>query len=114
MSLLRQSLIKSQEYDRTWQTYNASHNGAPPKRDPGMDALVRVIHRQMPARVQANTVTDIRGAMRLAEEFGFDLVINGGAKYQMKEELAAKKIPVARPISHPFIWRRDRIWNIRP
>jgi imidazolonepropionase-like amidohydrolase len=70
-----------------------------------MDALVRVLHRELPARVQANTVTDIRGAMHLAEEFGFQLVINGGAQaYQMKEELAAKKIPVVLgPISHPFI-----------
>ena len=110
MSLLRQSLIRAQEYDRTWQTYNARPDStrartAPPKREPGMDALVRVLHRQMPARIQANTVTDIRGAMRLAEEFGFDLVINGGAQaYQMKAELAAKKIPVVLgPISHPFI-----------
>src|SRR5690242_6015342 len=79
MSLLLQSLIRAQEYDRTWQTYNARGDtarsrGAPPKREPGMDALVRVLHRQMPARIQANTVTDIRGAMRLAEEFGFDLI----------------------------------------
>jgi imidazolonepropionase-like amidohydrolase len=110
MSLLRQSLIKAQEYDRAWQTYNARadtarNRAAAPKREPGMDALVRVLHRQMPARIQANTVTDIRGAMRLAEEFGFDLVINGGAQaYQMKAELAAKKIPVVLgPISHPFI-----------
>ena len=110
MSLLRQSLIKAQEYDRSWQAYNArpdSSRGkmAAPKREPGMDALVRVLHRQMPARIQANTVTDIRGAMRLADEFGFDLIINGGAQaYQMKSELAAKKIPVVLgPISHPFI-----------
>ena len=110
MSLLRQSLIRAQEYDRTWQTYTARGDtgrarSAPPKRDPGMDALVKVLHRQMPARIQANTVTDIRGAMRLADEFGFDLIINGGAQaYQMKAELAAKKIPVVLgPISHPFI-----------
>lgn len=110
MSLLRQSLIRAQEYDRAWQTYNARGDsarsrGTAPKREPGMDALVRVLHRQMPARIQANTVTDIRGAMRLAEEFGFDLIINGGAQaYQMKSELAAKKIPVVLgPISHPFI-----------
>ena len=110
MSLLRQSLIRAQEYDRGWQSYTSradsarSHSVAP-KREPGMDALVRVLHRQMPARIQANTVTDIRGAMRLAEEFGFDLIINGGAQaYQMKAELAAKKIPVVLgPISHPFI-----------
>jgi imidazolonepropionase-like amidohydrolase len=110
MSLLRQSLIKAQEYDRSWQAFNARGDSSrtratAPKREPGMDALVKVLHRQMPARIQANTVTDIRGAMRLAEEFGFDLVINGGAQaYQMKSELAAKKIPVVLgPISHPFI-----------
>ena len=109
MSLLRQSLIKAQEYDRAWQAYRGSDSTRgrtpAPKREPGMDALVKMLHRQMPARIQANTVTDIRGAMRLADEFGFDLIINGGAQaYQMKDELAAKKIPVVLgPISHPFI-----------
>ena len=110
MSLLRQSLIRAEEYDRAWQLYNSRPDSAksratPPKRDPAMDALVKVLHRQMPARIQANTVTDIRGAMRLAEEFNFLLIINGGAQaYQMKDELAAKKIPVVLgPISHPFI-----------
>ena len=110
MSLLRQSLIRAQEYDRAWQSYRSRPDSArsravSPKREPGMEALVKVLHREMPARIQANTVTDIRGAMRLAEEFGFDLVINGGAQaYQMKEQLAARKIPVVLgPISHPFI-----------
>lgn len=108
MALLRQALIRAQEYDRSWQAYGADSvrgHSVAPKRDPGMDALVRVLHRQLPARIQANTVTDIRGAMRLADEFGFDLIINGGAQaYQMKSELAAKKIPVVLgPISHPFI-----------
>ena len=110
MSLLRQSLIRAQEYDRSWQLYNsrsdtAKSRATAPKRDPGMDALVKVLHREMPARIQANTVTDIRGAMRLADEFNFTLIINGGAQaYQMKEELAAKRIPVVLgPISHPFI-----------
>lgn len=110
MSLLRQSLIRAQEYDRAWRSYasradSARSRSVVPKRELGMEALVKVLHRQMPARIQANTVTDIRGAMRLAEEFGFDLIINGGAQaYQMKEELAAKKIPVVLgPISHPFI-----------
>jgi imidazolonepropionase-like amidohydrolase len=110
VSLLRQALIRAQEYDRARRTHDslpAAERGRTPapKYEPGMDALVQVLRRRMPARVQANTVTDIRGAMRLAEEFGFDLVINGGAQaYQMKEELAAKKIPVVLgPISHPFI-----------
>jgi imidazolonepropionase-like amidohydrolase len=110
ISLLRQALIRAQEYDQTRRAYDAKPEAerarAPaPKYEPGMDALVQLLRRRMPARIQANTVTDIRGALRLAEEFGFDLVINGGAQaYQVKSELAAKKIPVVLgPISHPFI-----------
>jgi imidazolonepropionase-like amidohydrolase len=110
VSLLRQALIRAQEYDQARRAYDARPEAEraktpAPRYEPGMDALVQVLRRRMPARIQANTVTDIRGAMRLAEEFGFDLVINGGAQaYQVKAELAAKKIPVVLgPISHPFI-----------
>lgn len=110
ISLLRQALIRAQEYDQTRRAYDAKPQAErartpAPKYEPGMDALVQLLRRRMPARVQANTVTDIRGALRLAEEFGFDLVINGGAQaYQVKSELAAKKVPVVLgPISHPFI-----------
>jgi imidazolonepropionase-like amidohydrolase len=110
VSLLRQALIRAQEYDQARRAYDARPEAEraktpAPRYEAGMDALVQLLRRRMPARVQANTVTDIRGAMRLAEEFGLDLVINGGAQaYQMKAELAAKKIPVVLgPISHPFI-----------
>jgi imidazolonepropionase-like amidohydrolase len=110
ISLLRQALIRAQEYDQARRAYDARPEAEraktpPPRYEPGMDALVQVLRRRMPARVQANTVTDIRGAIRIAEEFGLDLVINGGAQaYQMKSELAARKIPVVLgPISHPFI-----------
>ena len=110
ISLLRQALVRAQEYDQARRAYDARPEAErartpAPKYEPGMDALVQLLRRRIPARIQANTVTDIRGAMRLAEEFGFDLVINGGAQaYQVKAELAAKKIPVVLgPISHPFI-----------
>lgn len=110
VSLLRQALIRAQEYDQARRLYDARPEAErartpAPRYEPGMDALVQVLRRKVPARIQANTVTDIRGAMRLAEEFGFDLVIHGGAQaYQMKSELAAKKIPVVvGPISHPYI-----------
>jgi imidazolonepropionase-like amidohydrolase len=110
ISLLRQALIRAQEYDQARRAYDAKPEAErartpAPKYEAGMDALVQLLRRRMPARVQANTVTDIRGALRLAEEFGFDLVINGGAQaYQVRSELAAKKIPVVLgPISHPFI-----------
>lgn len=110
ISLLRQALVRAQEYDQARRAYDAKPEAErartpAPKYEAGMDALVQLLRRRMPARIQANTVTDIRGALRLAEEFGFDVVINGGAQaYQVKSELAAKKIPVVLgPISHPFI-----------
>jgi imidazolonepropionase-like amidohydrolase len=110
MALLRQALIRAQEYDRAHRAYDTVSSTArskmvPPKDDPGMDALVKVLHRELPARIQANSVTDMRGAISLSEEFGFNLVINGGAQaYELRDELAAKRIPVVLgPISHPFI-----------
>lgn len=110
MSMLRQALIRAQEYERGMTTYNAKPEterakSPPPARNLGNDALVRLLHRELPARIQANTITDIHGAMALAQEFGFDLIIDGGAQaYQIKDELAAKKIPViVGPVSHPYI-----------
>ena len=74
-------------------------------RDLGMEALVRLLRREIPARVQANATRDIRVAMELAEEFGFELVIDGGAEaHRMRDELADWGIPVVLgPISHPYI-----------
>jgi imidazolonepropionase-like amidohydrolase len=76
-----------------------------PTRDLGMEALGRLLRREIPARVQANRTTEIRSAMRLAEEFGFDLIIDSGASaHQMAAELAAEGIPVVLgPVSHPFV-----------
>src|SRR5439155_19321009 len=71
MSLLRQSLIKAQEYDRAWQAYNTRSDSVrvrsvAPKREPGMDGLVKVLQPQVPASVHANTVIGNRGAMSTA------------------------------------------------
>ncbi|MDQ6828491.1 MAG: hypothetical protein M3081_06445, partial [Gemmatimonadota bacterium] len=110
MALLRQAFVRAQEHDRARQAYDMRPEAerakmAPPVRNLGNDALVRALHRELPVRIQANTVTDIRGAIALSEEFGFSLVIAGGAQaYAVKEELAAKHIAVILgPISHPYI-----------
>ena len=74
-------------------------------RNLGMEALARLLAGDIPARVQANATRDIRVAIELAEEFGFELVIDGGAgAHQMADELAERGIPVVLgPISHPYI-----------
>lgn len=99
VAMIRQALIKAQEYAANRQR-NPNH-----PRDLGMEALGRLLRREIPARIQANRASDIRVAMGLAEEFNFDLVLDGAASaMQHKEQLAAKKIPVVLgQVSHPFV-----------
>ena len=44
-----------------------------------MEALGKLLRKEIPARIQANNATDIRTALRLAQEFSFDVIIDGGA-----------------------------------
>ena len=102
---LRDLLVKAREWMATSGGGDeASGAGAAP-RNLGMEALARLLNGEVPARVQANATRDIRVAMELAEEFGFELVVDGGAgAHQMAEDLADRGIPVVLgPISHPYI-----------
>lgn len=101
---LRDLLVRAQE----WMASSAAGSGdegAAAPRNLGMEALARMLGGEIPARVQANATRDIRVAIELAEEFGFELVIDGGAgAHQMRDELADRGIPVILgPISHPYI-----------
>ena len=98
-AMLRQLFVKAQEYQR-----NKTNNATLP-RDLGMEALGRLLRREIPARIQANNATDIRAALRLGPEFGFDVVIDGGAgAWEFKDELAARKIPVILgQVSHQYV-----------
>lgn len=99
IAMLRQLLVKGQEYQR-----NKQANASLP-RDLGMEALGKLLRREIPARIQANNATDIRSALRLGQEFGIDVIIDGGAgAWEFKDELSAKKIPVVLgQISHQYV-----------
>ena len=98
-AMLRQLFVKAQEYQR-----NKTNTPTTP-RDLGMEALGRLLRKEMPARIQANNATDIRAALRLAQEFGFDLVIDGGAgAWEFKDELVARKVAVVLgQVSHQYV-----------
>ena len=101
---LRDLLVKAQEWT-AGSAGGSGDEGAAAPRNLGMEALARMLGGEIPARVQANATRDIRVAIELAEEFGFELVIDGGAgAHQMRDELADRGIPVILgPISHPYI-----------
>jgi len=84
VSLIRDALIRAQEYAH-------GHSA----RDLGLEALGRVLRREVPLRLQANTPDDIMNAVRLAKEFDVRPVIDVGVgAHRVAEKLSAEKVPV--------------------
>jgi imidazolonepropionase-like amidohydrolase len=79
----------------------------PVDRDLKHEALGRVLRREIPWRQHCHRADDIATAMRLAEEFGYDLVIDHGTEANLLADiLAAKGIPV---IIGPLLTSRSKV-----
>ncbi|GAA1343512.1 amidohydrolase [Arthrobacter roseus] len=64
-------------------------------RDPKLEALAMVLRREIPWRQHAHRADDIATAIRIAEEFGYDLVLDHGTEaHLLADVIAEKKIPV--------------------
>lgn len=93
VAMLRQAFVDAEDYARD--------EGA--KRDLGKDILVQVLKGEVPLMVTVQRAPDIMSALRLAEEFGFDLVLDGAAEsYLIVDEIREAGVPV---ILHPTMAR---------
>jgi imidazolonepropionase-like amidohydrolase len=82
-------------------------DGTPFDRDPTLEALVRVLAGELPWCQHVHRADDIATAIRLADEFGYRLVINHGTEaHLMAERIAQRGIPV---ISGPLIGGRSKV-----
>jgi imidazolonepropionase-like amidohydrolase len=110
---LRAALVDAQNYLEKWERHRAElaeyeaaeGNGdkqapKPPERDLKLEALGKVLRREMKARVHAHRADDMLTAIRIAEEFNLDLTLEHATEgYKIAGILAAKGIPVtAGPI----------------
>jgi imidazolonepropionase-like amidohydrolase len=60
-----------------------------------LEALLPVLDGRVPLVIAADKQSDIEAAMKLAREYGFRLIIAGGAEaWQIADKLAAARIPV--------------------
>ena len=92
-AVLRTALIKAQRYMETWENYNKGELKKKPKVDLGMEALAKLLRKEIPARVHCHRRDDILTAIRIAEEFGFDLVLDHCTSgYLVADEIAKRKI----------------------
>lgn len=92
-SLLRQTLVDAQTYlEKLDQGIEDPEKM--PERDLGMENLLRVIKREIPLRAHAHRADDIMTAIRIAQEFKVDLVIEHCTEgHKIAEELAEYGYP---------------------
>jgi imidazolonepropionase-like amidohydrolase len=114
-AILRAALVDAQNYLEKWRRYEtdlAEYQAkveagdedaeAPklPERDLKLEALGKVLRREMKARIHAHRADDMLTAIRIAEEFDLDLTLEHATEgYKIADVLAAKEVPVtAGPI----------------
>ena len=86
---------------------SADADGRPVERDLKLEALGRVLRREIPWRQHCHRADDIATAMRIAREFGYDLVIDHGTEaYLLADQIAAASIPV---VIGPLFTSRSKI-----
>jgi imidazolonepropionase-like amidohydrolase len=104
-AVIRDAFTKAQNY-RAQREYAASE-GKPFDRDLGLEVLVRVLDGELPWSQHCHRADDIATAMRLADEFGYRLVVNHGTEgHLIADLLVAKDIPV---IIGPLFTTRSKV-----
>ncbi len=95
IAMLRGALVKAQNAANA----KPKKNGEPAKRDLMVEAMRDVLDGKVPLMVTAWKAQDILSALRLKDEFGIELVIDGAADaYMVIDELREAGVPV---ILHP-------------
>ena len=95
VAMLRGELVKAQAYSKKMSAPDDDDDKEPPSRELRMDALAAVLTGDVPLLVTVHRHNDIITALRLQEEFGFRLIIDGAAEaYLVLDELEAADVPV--------------------
>jgi imidazolonepropionase-like amidohydrolase len=90
-AVIRAALVQASNY---LQNLSAERS-EPTPRDLKLEALGKVLQGEIPWRQHCHRADDIATAMRIAEEFGYRLVIDHGTEaYLLADKIAAAGIPV--------------------
>jgi imidazolonepropionase-like amidohydrolase len=102
---IRDAFTKAQDYRARRQ--HAATEGKPFDRDNALEILVRVLEGELPWCQHVHRADDIATAIRLADEFGYRLVINHGTEAHLLADLIAERdIPV---IIGPLFGTRKKV-----
>ncbi|UCM90596.1 amidohydrolase [Streptomyces marincola] len=86
---------------------HAAAEGKPFDHDPTLETLVRVLDRELPWSQHTHRADDIATALRLADEFGYRVILNHGTEaHLLADEIARRGIPV---VSGPLFTTRTKV-----
>lgn len=92
---LREALMKAQEYDAKKQAAGDDPAKRPPL-DVKLEALLPVLHGEVPLKAHAHRADDIFTAIRIAKEFGVRLTLEHVTEgHLIAEDLAQENYPMA-------------------
>lgn len=108
-AMLREALVKAQNYQKRWEEYEkkkaefdakgARGNGEnrppePPPRNFQMETLVKVLKRELPARIHAHRADDIMTVIRIGDEFGIEFSLEHATEtHKILDEVKKRNIP---------------------
>ena len=100
IAMLREQFLKAKDY--TEKLKNAKEDKKP-SRDLKLETLAKILSGEIPAMFTVQRATEIMTALRLQQEFGFKLILDGAAEsYLLINELKEADVPV---ILHPTMVR---------
>ena len=103
IAMLRAELLKASEYVDKQDAAAKDDDKDAPSRNLRSEALARVIRKEVPLLVTVHRHNDILSALRVADEFDIDIVLDGASEsYLVADEIKAAGVPV---IVHPSMTR---------
>ncbi len=108
-AVIRGALVDAANYLRRIEAEQAKPEAErkPVDRDLKLEALGKVLRREIPWRQHCHRADDIATAIRIADEFGYDLVIDHGTEaHLLADILAARDIPV---VIGPLLTSRSKV-----
>jgi imidazolonepropionase-like amidohydrolase len=106
-AVIRGAFVAAQNYQAKLAASEDSPERTVVDRDLKLEALSRVLRREIPWRQHCHRADDIATAMRMAREFGYELVIDHGTEaYLLADQIAAAQIPV---IIGPLFTSRSKV-----
>jgi imidazolonepropionase-like amidohydrolase len=108
-AVIRGAFVAAQNYQAKQAAAAAKDASERPvvDRDLKLEALSMVLRREIPWRQHCHRADDIATALRMAREFGYELVIDHGTEaYLLADQIAAASIPV---IIGPLFTSRSKV-----